>query len=124
VAGEPTALKPRGAVVPAWFRRAVLTRRWLTFVVLGLAFFVFGSGSLNLFFLLKANGELLVEHGWQAAMDGAAQQLVELLITGYVSMAAYVVFKACEHALVHDLIGDRVRTPPTESSDEDRSPAG
>ena len=72
---------------------------------------------MNLFFLLKANGELLATHGWQAAMDGAAQQLIELLITGYVSMAAYVVFKACEHALVHDLVDapEELSTlPPTE----------
>ena len=87
----------------AWFRRVVLSRRWRTFVVLGLAFFVFGSGSLNLFFLLKANADLITMHGWQAVMDGALQQTLELLVTGYVSMAAYVVFKACEHALVHGL---------------------
>lgn len=106
-----------GSRLGAWFRRAVLARRWLTFVVLGLAFFVFGSGSVNLFFLLKANGELLAEHGWQAAMDGGARQLVELLASGYVSMAAYVVFKACEHALVHGLVdapADHSTFPPTE----------
>lgn len=125
-------MKPRGvrgATLPAWFRRVVLARRGLTFVVMGLAFFVFGSGSLNLFFLLKANGQLLVEHGWQAAMDGALQQLVELLVTGYVSMAAYVVFKACEHALVHHLVEPAVDADPAAASaetpsHEDRSPAG
>ena len=50
-------------------------------------------------------------------MDGALQQLVELLTTGYVSMAAYVVFKACEHALVHGLVyaPEELSTlPPTE----------
>jgi hypothetical protein len=60
---------------------------------------------------------LLAEHGWQAVMDGALQQLVELLTTGYVSMAAYVVFKACEHALVHGLVyaPEELSTlPPTE----------
>lgn len=106
-----------GSRLSTWFRRVVLGRRWLAFIVLGLAFFVFGSGSLNLFFLLKANGQLLAEHGWQAAMDGALQQLVELLITGYLSMAAYVVFKACEHALVHGLVdapADHSTFPPTE----------
>ena len=109
----------------AWFRRVVLTRRWLSFVVLGLAFFVFGSGSLNLFFLFKANGELLVEHGWQAVMDGALQQSLELLVTGYVSMAAYVVFKACEHSLVHHLVDpERAPTSTEASNHEDRSPAG
>lgn len=106
-----------GLRLSAWFRGVVLSRRWLTFVVMGLAFFVFGSGSLNLFFLLKANGELLVEHGWQAAMDGAAQQLVELLINGYLSMAAYVVFKACEHALVHGLVHAPEVFPPTTPPD-------
>ena len=91
------------ARLPAWFQRAVLTRRWVTFIVMGLAFFGFGAGSLNLFFLLKANTQFLAEHGWMAAMDGGLQQLVELLATGYLSVAAYVVFKACEHALVHHL---------------------
>jgi hypothetical protein len=114
MAGQPAELTLRmGFGLGAWFRRSVLQRRWLTFVVLGLAFFVFGSGSLNLFFLLKANGQLLAEHGWQAAMDGAAQQLLELLLTGYVSMAAYVVFKACEHALVHGLVHAPAAFPPT-----------
>jgi hypothetical protein len=32
--------------------------------------------------------------------------LIELIFTGYLSMAAYVVFKACEHRLAHDLAGD------------------
>ena len=34
---------------------------------------------------------------------GAPQQLVELLLTGDLSLAAYLVFKACEHALVKDM---------------------
>jgi len=114
---------------PRWFRGFVLRRRWLTFVVMGLAFFIFGSGSLNLFFLLKANGQLLADNGWQAVMDGALQQLVELLVTGYVSMAAYVVFKACEHALVHHLVDakidpDTVPTFTNTTTHEDRSSAG
>jgi hypothetical protein len=98
--------------LPAWFQRTVLARRWLTFVVMGLAFFAFGAGSLNLFFLLKANTALLAEHGWMAAIDGGLQQLVELLATGYLSVAAYVVFKACEHALVHHLC-DALPSPKT-----------
>ena len=116
--------------LPRWFRHVVLARRWLTFVVMGLAFFIFGSGSLNLFFLLRANGELLAEHGLQAVMDGALQQLVELLVTGYLSMAAYVVFKACEHALVHHLVDAGAEARPaststeTPSHHEDRSAAG
>jgi hypothetical protein len=85
--------------------RSVFSRRWLTFIVMGLAFLAFGAGTFNLFVLLKANSELVLEHGLQALGDGAAQQLVELLVTAYLSMAAYVVFKACEYQLVHWLAG-------------------
>ena len=84
-----------------WFHRLVLSRRWAAFIVLGLSFVAFGAGSLNLFFVFKANINLLLEHGWMAVVDGGGQQLLELLITGYASMAAYVVFKACEYRLVH-----------------------
>jgi len=81
--------------------RLVFSRRWLTFVVMGLAFLGFGAGTFNLFILLRANTGLVFEYGWMALGDGAAQQLVELLVTAYLSMAAYVLFKACEHRLVH-----------------------
>ena len=94
-----------------WFHRLVLSRRWATFIVLGLSFVAFGAGSLNLFFVLKANINLLLEYGWMAVIDGGGQQLVELLITGYASMAAYVIFKACEYRLVHWLT-DKPDDPP------------
>ena len=84
-----------------WFQRVVLRRTGLTFVVMGLSFFAFGIGSLNLFYLLQANARLLFEYGWMALMDGGLQQLLELLATGYGSLAAYTVFKACEYRLAH-----------------------
>jgi ABC-type microcin C transport system permease subunit YejB len=84
-----------------WFERVVLTRPVPTFVVLVVAFLVFGGGSFSLFFVLKANLDLVAEHGWQALADGAAIQFLELMCAAAVSMAAYVVFKACEHRLVH-----------------------
>jgi hypothetical protein len=87
----------------AWVQRVVFARAWLTFVVLVLSFLVFGAGTYNLFLFLKANLGLIAEHGVQALMDGAAQQLVELMLTAVTSMAAYVMFKACEHQLVHRL---------------------
>lgn len=87
-----------------WFHRVVLSRRWVTFVALGLSFLVFGSSSLNLIFVAKANLELIAAHGWQALTEGGAQQLLELLATTYASMVAYVVFKACEYKLVHSVI--------------------
>jgi hypothetical protein len=100
--------------VRRWFHRIVLTRRWATFIVLGLAFFGFGVGTLNLFMLLKANAELLAAYGWKAVMDGGLRQLAELLLTGYASMLSYVVFKACEYSLVRHLAD-----PP-----EDARPSG
>lgn len=70
---------------------------------MGLAFFVFGVGSYNIFMLLSANIGLIAYYGWRALMDGAARQFIELIVTGYLSMAAYVVFKTCEYRLAHDL---------------------
>ena len=64
-----------------WFHRTVLSRRWLTFLVMGLSFFVFGAGTVNIFMLFKANAELIASYGWQALMDGAARQFAELLHT-------------------------------------------
>jgi hypothetical protein len=89
--------------VGRWFKRTVLARRWAAFILMGLAFFGFGAGTLNLFMLLRANAELLAAHGWQAVVDGGLRQLVELLVTGYASMLCYVVFKACEYSLVRHL---------------------
>ena len=88
-----------------WFHRTVLSRRWLTFLVMGLAFFVFGVGTYNIFMLFSANLDLIAHYGWRALMDGAARQFAELVATGYLSMAAYLVFKACEYRLTHDLAG-------------------
>jgi hypothetical protein len=87
----------------AWLQRVVFTRAWLTFVTLVLSFLVFGGGTYNLFLLLRANLALIAEHGWQALMDGAAQQFIELMLTALLSMAAYVLFKACEQRLVQRL---------------------
>jgi hypothetical protein len=85
------------------FQRLVLRRVWTSFVVMGLAFLGFGINALNIATLLKANLDLVLGYGWQALEDGAAMQLFELLTSAYLSMACYVVFKACEHRLVHGL---------------------
>ncbi|HEX6572242.1 MAG TPA: hypothetical protein VF055_09480 [Steroidobacteraceae bacterium] len=89
-----------------WFSRVVLRRRWATFVVLGVAFFVFGVGTLSLFMLLQANLNLLADHGWQAVRDGGAWQLAELLVTGYLALMAYLVFEVCKTSLVRGWLDD------------------
>ncbi len=96
-----------------WFYRVVLSRRWATFLVMGLSFFVFGVGTVSLFMLMQANVALVYDYGWQAVRDGGAAELIQLLVTGYVSLAAYVVFKACEASLVRRVLGE----PVVESSD-------
>jgi hypothetical protein len=112
-----------------WFRHHVLSRLWVTFVTLGLGFFVFGACTVHLGLMFTANLELLRDHGWRAAMDGGALQLLELVVTGYIGVAAYVVLKTCEHRLSDWLSGhehpqhiastheaERETTPgPTES---------
>src|SRR5436190_2052697 len=100
---SPIHGKLGATMLKRWFHRTVLSRRWLTFLVMGLAFFVFGAGTFNIFMLFKANAAFIASYGWQALMDGAARQFIELAITGYLSMAAYVVFKACEYRLARDL---------------------
>lgn len=81
------------------FQSVVLTRLWLTFVVLASSFLVGALGTLNLVNLLAANLQLLREYGTMAVMDGALGQLGELTVQGVVSCIAYVVFKTCEHRL-------------------------
>ena len=81
------------------FQWVVLSRLWLTFIVLGLSVFAGALGTLNLVNLLVANLQLLRGYGLLALMDGALQQLVELGLQGLLSCIAYVVFKTCEHRL-------------------------
>ena len=61
-----------------WFHHVVLSRGWLCFIVMVMSFFAFGMGSLNLFMLLRANANLLLDNGWQAVMDGGLHQSAEI----------------------------------------------
>lgn len=85
-------------------RRALL--HWLKrhpvacFLLLGVSFFLFAVLTFNLAFLLQRNVELWLVAGWQAAMDGALQQSLELLLLGYGAMLAWVLFKLCEKLLL------------------------
>lgn len=96
-------MKQPASRAKAWFQRTILSRYWLCFMVMGLSFFAFGLGTLNLIYVFKANADLLLTHGWIALMDGGLVQLAEILVTGYASLLAYIVFKACEYRLAHGL---------------------
>lgn len=79
-------------------------RWWLTFVLAGLFFLLFGVMSYNLFSLLSANFRLFLEYGWAVAEEGALRQLLELLAFSYLSMLFWVLFKVCENLLVRALM--------------------
>lgn len=80
---------------------------WATFALTGIFFILFGLTSYNLLVILRANLNLFVDYGWQAVGDGALRQLLELLAYGYLSVAFYALFKACEHALVKHLTSEK-----------------
>ena len=84
-------------------RRRLYRHAWLTFIVMGLSFLMFGLLSLNLIYLIRSNIELFLEHGVMVIEDGALQQLLELLAYGYLSLAFFMLFKVCEHVLVKRL---------------------
>ena len=86
------------------------THRWLTFLLMGLSFLLFGAMTVNIFVLLKANIDLYLDYGAMVIADGALLQLAELIAYGYLSLLFYVLFKACEHILVTQLTGDRQRS--------------
>jgi hypothetical protein len=112
---------PRALQLRRHFQRVVLTRPWLTFVVMGLAFFCFGMVSLNLLHLLRSNAELLLENGVMALADGGGRQFLELVVNGYLAMLAYVVMKTCEHTLSHWLADTTPFAPSTV--DDERVPS-
>ena len=100
------------------FRRIVLRRPWATFLVMGLAFLVFGIDSINLVHLITENARFLLENGWMAVVDGGLWQLLGLLVNAYVAMVAYVVLKTCEHTL-SDWLGGGGHEPAEDSSNNE-----
>lgn len=82
-----------------WLRQ----HRLAAFVLMTFSFVLFGALSLDLVKLVAANAGLIAAHGWQALQDGGAQQLLELWLTAFAAIAAYLLFKLCEHVLVQAL---------------------
>ena len=82
-------------------------RTWLAFVLMGVFFLLFGVMTINIFVLLKANIDLFLDYGRMVVADGALLQFAHLIGYGYLSLLFYVLFKTCEHVLVHRLAGDQ-----------------
>jgi len=71
-----------------------------TFLLMGGCFLVMGIISLNLVYLFHANFEFISEYGVMALREGGLIQFIGLAGSGYVALVFYVLFKACEKALV------------------------
>ena len=108
---------PRALQLRRHFQRVVLTRPWLTFIVMALAFFAFGMVTLDLLHMARANAGFLLDNGVMGLVDGGALQLLQLLADGIVAMLAYVVMKTCEHTLSHWL-ADTSPFAPSAVDDE------
>ncbi|WP_372656422.1 hypothetical protein [Hydrogenophaga sp.] len=78
-----------------------LLRHWLiSYVLMAVAFVVFGAASLNLVHMFSANIGFLWMYGWDAIQDGALWQLAELVFSTALAVCFYLIFKTCEHVLV------------------------
>lgn len=74
------------------------------FLLMTLAFLLFGLLSLDLVRLVSANARFLAGAGWMGLWeDGGLGQLLELSLNSLLAIAAYLVFKLCEHILVQRL---------------------
>jgi hypothetical protein len=83
----------------------ILTFHWFTTLLLMGLFSLLGAlASVNIFMMFSANFRFLSEHGAMAVMEGALEQLAELLLNGAFALAMYIGFKACERTLVEKLL--------------------
>jgi hypothetical protein len=86
------------------FKRLLVRNVWLAFLLMGASFLATGLISLNLIYLFHANIEFVIENGIMGLRDGGLLQFLELLVSGYLGMALYVVFKACEKVVVDQVL--------------------
>ena len=82
---------------------------WLTFVLMGASFLLFGITSVNLYVLLMANINLFLEYGTMVIAEGALQQLAQLLGSLVLSLLLYLLFALCDRALVRRLTEKALR---------------
>ena len=75
------------------------------FFLMLFAALILGLCSLNLFFLARANLELIYQYGWMALLDGALLQLLSLLMYGIFSLSAFIVFEACKKIILEKMLG-------------------
>jgi hypothetical protein len=70
------------------------------FLMMGVFGLALAWFSLNLIEFLMGNFRLIARYGFLALREGAALQAVELITSGYLAIAFYIAFKACEVELI------------------------
>lgn len=84
-------------------RWLILSNRhvFTVFLLAGVFAALFAWNSYSLFQTAMANVNFLRAYGWMAVMDGGLWQALMLVLFGYLSLAFYIGFKACEVELVY-----------------------
>ena len=95
-------------LIPSSWSAFLLSHPWLAFVLMGVFFLFFGVLSVNLFYLLKANIGLFIQHGLIVIDDGALEQLTELLGQALLCIMFFILFAICERILVRRLTAKRL----------------
>lgn len=85
--------------IVAWLGRHTIS----CFLLMSLCFIFFGLFSLDLVRVFSANAEYIFSNGVAGLMDGGLLQLLELCLGAMGAMICYLVFKICEHILVHKI---------------------
>ena len=70
------------------------------FVLAGVSLVVVAYATYNLLHLSMANLTFLREYGLTAVMSGGLVQFLQILLSGTVSLAFFLVFKICESELI------------------------
>jgi hypothetical protein len=73
---------------------------WRTFLLMGMFAGLFAITSYDLLMLFSANFNFITTYGVMALMEGGLRQFVELVISGYLSLAFYILFKGCLYGLL------------------------
>jgi hypothetical protein len=97
---KPAALNNRSTALKRFLTRHPV----ITFILMGISFLLVGLISLNLVYMFHANLEFILDNGVMALREGGLHQFVELTVSGYLGMALYSLFKACEKIVVERLL--------------------
>jgi hypothetical protein len=87
------------------------------FLMLGVFGALFAWFTFNLVEHLMANFRFIAAHGLVALRAGGLRQAAELLAAGYLAIAFYIAFKACEVELLARFRGDAGAPRPVPALD-------